>query len=155
MATKHRAASVSIPPDIEERLTKYCFEHEITRTYKSGAVKPSISTGIIEILKVFLSSNNPPSPLTLNSFTTLPNNLVTEEQLNDAVNNLKDELLRDQSVTVSEVSSGVAINHEQIEELRAQIKQQIEQLRSQLSEFSVDLNLPKDSSSEEQENEEQ
>ncbi len=154
MATKHRAASVYIPPDIEERLTKYCFEHEITRTDKSGAVKPSISTGIIEILKIFFSNNNPPSPLTLNSFTT-PNNLVTEEQLNDAVNNLKDELLRDQSVTVSEVSSGVAINNEQIEELRAQIKQQIEQLRSHLSEFSVDLNLPKDSSSEEQENEEQ
>ncbi|MDJ0717587.1 MAG: hypothetical protein QNJ54_25755, partial [Prochloraceae cyanobacterium] len=125
MATKNRAASVYIPADIEERLTKYCFEHQITRKDKSGAVKPSISTGIIEILKVFLSSNNPPSPLTLNSFTTLPNNLVTEDKLNDAVNNLKDELLRDQSVTVSEVSSGVAINNEQIEELRAQIKQQI------------------------------
>ncbi|MDJ0718159.1 MAG: hypothetical protein QNJ54_28690 [Prochloraceae cyanobacterium] len=155
MATKYKAASVYIPADIEERLVKYCFEHEITRTYKSGAVKPSISTGIIEILKVFLSSNNPPSPLTLNSFTTVTNNLVTEEQLNEAVNSLKDELLRDQSVTVSEVSSGVAINNEQIEELRSQIKQQIEQLRSHLSEFSINLNLPKDSSSEEQENEEQ
>ncbi|MDJ0717774.1 MAG: hypothetical protein QNJ54_26730, partial [Prochloraceae cyanobacterium] len=80
---------------------------------------------------------------------------VTTKQLNDVVNSLKDELFRDQCLTVSEVSSGVAINHEKIEELRAQMKQQMEQLRSQLSEFSINLNLPKDSSSEGQENEEQ
>ena len=151
VATKYKAASVYIPPDLEKRLTKYCFEHEITRTDKSGAVKPSISTGIIEILKIFFSSNNPPSPLSLNSFTTLPNNLVTEDKLNDAINSLKDELFTDQSLTISEVSSEVAINNEEIEELRSQI----EQLRSHLSEFSINLNLPKDSSSEGQENEEQ
>ena len=100
MATSNKAISVYIPPDIEEYLTKYCTEYDITRKDKSGEIKPALGTAVVEILKVFFSSDNVPSPLPDN-VPLLPSNVVTEDRLNEILSNLE---------TSSSVSSSLPSN---------------------------------------------
>ncbi len=88
MATSNKAISAYIPPDLEEYLTKYCTEYDITRKDKSGEIKPALGTAVVEILKVFFSGDNVPSPLPDN-VPLLPRSVVTEDQLNEALSKLE------------------------------------------------------------------
>ena len=88
MATNKKAISAYIPSDIEEYLTQYCTEYDITRKGKSGEIKPALGTAVVEILKIFFSSDNLPSPLPDN-VPLLPSNVVTEDRLNEALSNLE------------------------------------------------------------------
>ncbi|MDJ0593080.1 MAG: hypothetical protein QNJ72_24365 [Pleurocapsa sp. MO_226.B13] len=88
MATNNKAISAYIPPDLEEYLTKYCTEYDITRKDKSGEIKPALGTAVVEILKRFFSSENLPSPLPDN-VPLVPSNVVTEDRLDEALSNLK------------------------------------------------------------------
>lgn len=87
MATSNKAISAYLPPDLEEYLTKYCTEYDITRKDKSGEMKPSLGTAVVEILKVFFSSDNVPSPLPDN-VPVIPSNVVTEDRLQEVISNL-------------------------------------------------------------------
>ena len=80
MATENKAVTCYLPSELEESLTRYCTEYEITRKDKSGKIKPSLGTGIVEILKVFFSGETVPSPLP-SGLSTLPSSVVTEEKL--------------------------------------------------------------------------
>lgn len=90
MATENKAVTCYLPSEIEESLTRYCTEYEITRKDKSGEIKPSLGTGIVEILKVFFSGETVPSPLP-SGLSTLPSSVVTEEKLQQAIASLRSE----------------------------------------------------------------
>lgn len=51
MATDNKAVTAYLPDDIEKSLTKYCTSKGFIRKDKSGKDKPSLGTGIVEILK--------------------------------------------------------------------------------------------------------
>lgn len=51
MATDNKAVTAYLPDDIEKSLTKYCISKGLVRKDKSGKDRPSLGTGIIEILK--------------------------------------------------------------------------------------------------------
>lgn len=82
MVTEKKAVSAYLPADIEEYLTKYCTKYDITRKDKSGEIKPALGTAVVEILRIFFSSDNVPSPL-LDNVPLLPSNVVTEDKLNE------------------------------------------------------------------------
>ena len=84
MATNKKAISAYLPLEIEEYLTKYCTEYDITRKDKSGETKPALGTAVVEILKIFFSDENVPSPLPSN-VPLLPSNVVTQENLDKAI----------------------------------------------------------------------
>ncbi len=88
MATNKKAISAYIPSDIEEYLTQYCTEYDITRKGKSGEIKPALGTAVVEILKIFFSSDHLPSPLP-STVPLLPSNVVTNDRLNEALSNLE------------------------------------------------------------------
>lgn len=88
MATKKKAISAYLPSDIEEYLTEYCIEYDITRKDKSGGIKPALGTAVVEILRIFFSDENVPSPLPDN-VPLLPSNVVTEDRLSKALSEFK------------------------------------------------------------------
>ncbi len=59
----YKTVTCYLPPDIKAKLDQYCLDHEITRKDKEGNTNPSWGTGIVEVLKVFFSSDTIPSPL--------------------------------------------------------------------------------------------
>ncbi len=88
MATNKKAISAYLPTSLEECLTKYCTEYDITRKDKSGEIKPALGTAVVEILKIFFSSENIKSPLPDN-VPLLPGNVVTEDRLSEVLSELK------------------------------------------------------------------
>jgi hypothetical protein len=88
LATNKKAISAYLSSDIEEYLTEYCIEYDITRKDKSGEIKPALGTAVVEILKIFFSDENVPSPLPDN-VPLLPSNVVTENRLAEALSELK------------------------------------------------------------------
>lgn len=100
MATNKKAISVYLPSDVEEYLTNYCTEYDLTRKDKSGEIKPALGTAVKEILKIFFSDENVPSPLPDN-VPLLPSNVVTEDRLAEAFSEFQ---------TSSKASSNVPSN---------------------------------------------
>ncbi len=88
LATNKKAISAYLPSDIEEYLTEYCIEYDITRKDKSGKIKPALGTAVVEILRIFFSSENILSPLPDN-VPLLPSNVVTENRLAEALSEFK------------------------------------------------------------------
>ncbi|MGF1591100.1 MAG: hypothetical protein ACFCU7_18000 [Pleurocapsa sp.] len=88
MATNKKAISAYLSSDLEEYLTKYCTEYDITRKDKSGEIKPALGTAVVEILRIFFSDENVPSPLPDN-VPLLPSNVVTENRLAEALSEFK------------------------------------------------------------------
>ena len=88
MATNKKAISAYLPTDIEEYLTKYCTEYDITRKDKSGEIKPALGTAVVEILKIFFNNEDLPSPLPDN-VPLLPSNVVTEDRLSEVLSELR------------------------------------------------------------------
>jgi hypothetical protein len=88
VATNKKAISAYLPTGLEECLTKYCTEYDITRKDKSGEIKPALGTAVVEILKIFFSSENIKSPLPDN-VPLLPSNVVTEDRLSEVLSELK------------------------------------------------------------------
>lgn len=88
MATNKKAISAYIPSELEEYLTKYCTEYNITRKDKSGEIKPALGTAVVEILKIFFNSDDLPSPLPDN-IPLLPSNVVTKDRLSEVLSEFK------------------------------------------------------------------
>ena len=57
MATENRPVSCYLPKDIEDSLTKYCTQNNITRKDKAGNIQPAMGTAIVEILETFFGDN--------------------------------------------------------------------------------------------------
>lgn len=106
MATNKKAISAYIPSDIEEYLIKYCTEYDITRKDKSGEIKPALGTAVVEILRIFFSNENVPSPLPDN-VPLLPSNVITEDRLSKAIADLRsnEEFLKMIAAEVQKIST--------------------------------------------------
>ena len=117
MATSNKAISAYLPPDLEEYLTKYCTEYDITRKDKSGEIKPALGTAVVEILKIFFfnSNDNLPSPLPSN-VPLLPSNIVTESRLKEILSELEAE-----SKSPSNLPSNV-VTEEKLNEVLSEFK---------------------------------
>ena len=88
VATNKKAISAYLPSDLEEYLTRYCIEYDITRKGRSGEIKPALGTAVVEILKRFFSDENVASPLPDN-VPLLPSNIVTEDRLSEVLSELR------------------------------------------------------------------
>jgi hypothetical protein len=51
MATENRGVMVYLAPELEQYITEYCTENNITRKDKDGNITPSLGTGIVTYLK--------------------------------------------------------------------------------------------------------
>jgi hypothetical protein len=85
----NRAVTCYLPRDLEESLTRYCTENGITRKDKTGENRPALGTGIVEALKIFFSNDTLPSPIP--STVPLPDNVVTVDRLETAIDSLRSE----------------------------------------------------------------
>lgn|GEM_PF-3022603 len=154
MATNKKAISAYIPSDLEEYLTKYCTEYDITRKDKSGEIKPALGTAVVEILRVFFSNDTVPSPLPDN-VPLLPSNVVTEDRLNEILSSLESigniqSTLPSNVITQDDLSKALStipsIVNKQIESAISQgevgelIANQITSLKSELKE-TIDQKL--------------
>lgn len=119
MATNKKAISAYLPSDIEEYLTEYCIEYDITRKDKSGKIKPALGTAVVEILRIFFSSENILSPLPDN-VPLLPSNVITEDRLSKALSELKNS-----SNVANTVPSNVLIRDDLDKQVEAAINEAI------------------------------
>ena len=137
----YKTVTSYLPPEIADKLSDYCFKHEITRKNKQGELSPSWGTGIVETLKLFFSSDNVPSPLpdsgldkrmvedmvkdSVSSLlpSQLPNKLPSEEQLKELIqesvtNLLPSHVLTQDSPVLKELDnrlSQLEANHHQLD----------------------------------------
>lgn len=51
MATDNKGVMICLPKDLEEYITNFCTEHDITRKDKEGNSIPSLGTGVVTYLK--------------------------------------------------------------------------------------------------------
>jgi hypothetical protein len=80
MATENRGVMVYLPPEIEEYITSFCAEYNITRKDKEGNILPSLGTGVVTYLKSKISGESPDEILTKPS-KLLGNGLNKDEVL--------------------------------------------------------------------------
>jgi hypothetical protein len=64
MATENKGVMVYLPKDVEEYITSFCTEYNITRKDKEGNVLPSLGTGVVTYLKSQIAGENPSDILT-------------------------------------------------------------------------------------------
>jgi hypothetical protein len=51
MATDNKGVMIYLPKDLEEYITNFCTDHDITRKDKDGNQVPSLETGVVTYLK--------------------------------------------------------------------------------------------------------
>ncbi len=73
MATENKAVTVYLPPELEEYISGYCLEYDVTRKNKAGELQPSYGTGIVYLLRIL--STIPISELPDNVPSKLPDKL--------------------------------------------------------------------------------
>ena len=73
MATENKAVTVYLPPELEEYVSGYCLQYDVTRKNKAGELQPSLGTGIVDLLRIL--SAIPISELPDNVPSELPDKL--------------------------------------------------------------------------------
>jgi len=68
MATENKAVTVYLPPELEQYVSGYCLQYEVTRKNKAGVRTPSLGTGIVDLLRI----------LSATPISELPNNVPSE-----------------------------------------------------------------------------
>jgi hypothetical protein len=68
MATENKAVTVYLPPELEEYVSGYCLQYEVTRKNKAGELQPSLGTGIVDLLRI----------LSATPISELPNTVPSE-----------------------------------------------------------------------------
>ncbi|KAB0243979.1 hypothetical protein EZJ55_00400 [Microcystis aeruginosa EAWAG127a] len=94
MATENRPVSCYLPKDIEDSLTKYCTQNNITRKDKAGNIQPAMGTAIVEILESFFGDN----PSKLPNFEEKIDAAI-EAKMNAAIASLRAELVGEMAST--------------------------------------------------------
>jgi hypothetical protein len=126
MTTQNKAVTCYLPKDIEDFITGYCNEYGITRKDKEGNIYPSLSTGIIELLK--LLAFNPElvsSPIldTVPSNYNVPSIEVVKDRLDNWVlavdGDIKDinQKIRDRSLQVDHQIAAIKSRLDNMERL--------------------------------------
>ena len=80
MATENKGVMVYLPKDIEEYITNFCTEYNITRKDKEGNIFPSLGTGVVTYLKSKMFGESPDDLLSKPS-KLLGNGLTKDEVL--------------------------------------------------------------------------
>ena len=89
MATQNKAVTTYLPSDVEQYLTKYCTKNGLTRKDKNGKEKPSLGTGIVEVLRDYFSIT---ADETSKSHFTEQVELAVMEKVKDLVSDFEDRL---------------------------------------------------------------
>jgi hypothetical protein len=84
MATENKGVMVYLPKEVEEYITSFCTEYNITRKDKEGNILPSLGTGIVTYLKSQMSGESPGEYIAKSS--KLPSNGLSKEEVLDIVN---------------------------------------------------------------------
>jgi hypothetical protein len=84
MATENKGVMVYLPKEVEEYITEFCTEYNITRKDKEGNVLPSLGTGVVTYLKSKISGESPDDILAKPS--KLPSTGLSKEEVLDIVN---------------------------------------------------------------------
>ena len=67
MATDNKGVMIYLPKDLEEYITNFCTENDITRKDKDGNLVPSLGTGVVTYLKRNILSQSPDNVLPISS----------------------------------------------------------------------------------------
>lgn len=59
MATENKGVMVYLPKEVEEYITEFCTENNITRKDREGNVQAALGTGIVRFLECQMSGKNP------------------------------------------------------------------------------------------------
>ena len=59
MATENKGVMVYLPKDVEEYITNFCTEYNITRKDKEGNILPSLGTGLVTYLRSQILGESP------------------------------------------------------------------------------------------------
>jgi hypothetical protein len=59
MATENKGVMVYLPKELEEYITNFCTEYNITRKDKEGNILPSLGTGVVTYLKSKILGESP------------------------------------------------------------------------------------------------
>jgi hypothetical protein len=139
MATENKGVMVYLPKEVEEYITSFCTEYNITRKDKEGNVLPSLGTGVVTYLKSKISGESPDDILTKPS--NLPSNGLSKEEVLDIVDEYftshspsnglsKDEVL---DLMKSDVLSNSPID----EDIERMVRGQIEPLSDLIAELET------------------
>jgi hypothetical protein len=83
MATENKGVMVYLPKEVEEYITSFCTEYNITRKDKEGNVLPSLGTGVVTYLKSKISGESPDDILTKPS--RIPGTGLSREEVLDLI----------------------------------------------------------------------
>jgi hypothetical protein len=81
MATDNKGVMIYLPKDLEEYITNFCTQYNITRKDKDGNLAPSLGTGVVTYLRRAILSQSPDNVLTKPAQSVDPG-LNEEEVLN-------------------------------------------------------------------------
>ena len=101
MATENRGVMIYLPVDVEEYITNFCTEYNITRKDKEGNILPSLGTGVVTYLKSKISGESPDNILTKPS--KLPSNGLSKDEVLDLIREYNTSESLSNGLTKSEV----------------------------------------------------
>jgi hypothetical protein len=139
MATENKGVMVYLPKEVEEYITEFCTEYNITRKDKEGNILPSLGTGIVTYLKSQMMGESPNDVLVKPS--KVPSNGLSREEVLDLVSEYLASKLPSTGLSKDEVIDLVKseflggnlqeLSTSPLEELRAEL--------SEVSEFARNL----------------
>ena len=149
MATENRGVMVYLPPDVEEYMTNFCTEYNITRKDKEGTILPSLGTGVVTYLKSQILGENPgdilakPSKalgtgLTRNEVLDLINEYMTSHSPSTGLT--RDEVLDLVHESVTSTLPSLVPDNSGLIEAQATLDERVAGIEQQLNErFAVAL----------------
>lgn len=149
MATENKGVMVYLPKDVEEYITNFCTEYNITRKDKEGNIFPSLGTGVVTYLKSQILGENPgdilakPSKalgngLTRNEVLDLINEYVTSHSPSTGLT--RDEVLDLVHESVTSTLPSLVPDNSGLIEAQATLDERVAGIEQQLNErFAVAL----------------
>lgn len=129
MATENKGVMVYLPKEVEEYITEFCTEYNITRKDKEGNTLPSLGTGIVTYLKSKMSGESPSDVLAKPK--SLVNGLTKDEVL-DLIREYGTSDTPSNGLTKAEVIAQIEPLAASLEELETYTQNQFKAVREEL-----------------------
>jgi hypothetical protein len=114
MATENRGVMVYLPPEVEEYITNFCTEYNITRKDREGNTLPSLGTGVVTYLKSKILGESPDEILTRPS--RVPSNGLSKEEVLDLIREYSTSQLPSNGLLTDEVLTPLTQSIESLRE---------------------------------------